>query len=269
MMMELRSIFGFHCPPFTREIPTEQLLRFPFFVEAQESILRALENRMSCAVVAPAGAGKTAFVRFVESLLPEARYRTRYVKVMDLSKRDLCREIAATCGLRPAGSYPELVRRFQEHCEALCQNQALRAVLLLDEAQDMRPDVMGLVATLTNFQMDSKLVLAVLLAGKLNLKRLLLHEDQEAVKGRLHHFATLRLLSHEEVLQYIAHRCAIAGAPNVPFDEAAQQAIFEVARGNLRCTDGLALKSLEHAARGGHKVVSAQHVMLARRDLWQ
>jgi type II secretory pathway predicted ATPase ExeA len=91
----------------------------------------------------------------------------------------------------------------------------------------------------------------------------------DTVKGRLHHFATLRLLSRDEIVQYIEHRCAIAGAPTVPFDEAAQQAIFEVARGNLRCTDELALKSLEHAARAGHKAVSPQHITLARRDLWQ
>jgi type II secretory pathway predicted ATPase ExeA len=269
MMMELRNIFHFTHPPFTREIPTDQLLPFPFFTEAQDAIVHALQNRMSCAIVAPAGAGKTVLMRSIQSLLPEARYRTHYVKVVDLSKRDLCREIAATCGLRPAGSYPELVRRFQEHCETLCCSQALRPCLMLDEAQSMRPDVIGMVTTLTNFDFDSKLVLSVLLAGKLSLKKLLMTEEQEAVRGRLHHFATLRLLSRDEVFQYIAHRCTIAGAPNVPFDEAAQQAIFEIARGNLRCTDELGLKSLEIAARSDHKVVSAQHVVLARRDLWQ
>jgi general secretion pathway protein A len=188
---------------------------------------------------------------------------------VDLSKRDLCREIAATCGLRPAGSYPELVRRLQDHCDMLCQSQALRCVLMLDEAQSMRPDVIGMVATMTNFEMDSRLVLSILLAGKLSLKKILLTEEHEAVRGRLHHFATLRLLSRDEVFQYIAHRCTVAGAPNVPFDEAAQQAIFEIARGNLRCTDEIALKSLEIAARSAHGVVSAQHVVLARRDLWQ
>ena len=46
--------------------------------------------------------------------LPEARYRTHYVKVTGLSKRDMCREIACAVGASPAGTYPALVRNLQD-----------------------------------------------------------------------------------------------------------------------------------------------------------
>ncbi|MBK8980720.1 MAG: ATP-binding protein [Planctomycetes bacterium] len=63
-------------------------------------MLRTLDARMSCAIIAPAGTGKTSVLRAVVARLPEARYSTHYVKVTGLSKRDMCREIAYAAGVR-------------------------------------------------------------------------------------------------------------------------------------------------------------------------
>ena len=113
-MKDLRSRFGFHCTPFTREIGNGD--RFPLaqYDDALGALLQTIEQRMSCALIAPAGTGKTALLRAIVERLPDARYRTHYVKVTGLSKRDMCREIAAVLGLPPVGSYPSLVRKLQE-----------------------------------------------------------------------------------------------------------------------------------------------------------
>jgi general secretion pathway protein A len=267
MTMELRKILGFHTTPFTREIRAQDLLRFPFFDEAAGAIKSCLEIRMAAALIAPAGTGKTALVRYVESLLSEARYRVTYIKVTDLGKRDLCRDIAVACDLgKPAATYPALVRQIQERFESQYATDGVRPILLIDESQDFRPDVLGMFRILTNFDRDSKLVLGLLLAGKPPLRKLFAREDQEAMARRIYHYATLRLLSREETLKYIEHRCALAGCTTVPFDEAALEALFEISRGNLRAIDQLALKALEHAARDQKKVVATAHITLARRD---
>jgi general secretion pathway protein A len=64
---------------------------------------------------------------------------------------------------------------------------------------------------LTNFDMDSRLVLSLVLAGQTPLRALLARDDQEAMARRIIHYAQLRLLSRDELAQYIAHRCAVAG----------------------------------------------------------
>jgi general secretion pathway protein A len=268
MPTDLRSTFGFHIVPFTREIRPEQQLALPFFDEILAALLRAVDNRMSCALLGPSGAGKTTLLRRFCSVLPEARYRVHYVKVTDLSKRDMCREIAVACGAEPAGSYPMLVRRLEEHFQSVADTEARRPVLILDECQDFRPDVLSMLRILTNFEMDSRLVLSLVLAGQPSLKQLLARDDLDAMARRIIHYAQLRLLSRDEVDTYVAHRCALAGAATSPFDARCLDAFFEIARGNLRTTDDLALKSLEHAALSGHKTVSVQHVIAARKDLW-
>lgn len=267
-MIDLRACYGFHCTPFTRELRSEEHFSLPFFEEALEGLLRCLEARMSAALIAPAGCGKTALVRRLLEKLPEARYRTHYVKVTDLSKRDMCREIACACGAATAGSYPALVRRLQERFEATASSDGLRPVLVLDEAHDLRPDVLAMLRVLTNFQMDSRLVLSVLLCGQPPLKALLTRDEQEAVARRLFHYATLRPLSREELGGYLTHRCTTAGAKSFPFDQGAIDAIFEISRGNLRAADSLSLKALQKAALLKLKVVGTGHVLEARKELW-
>ena len=266
--MDLRSAFGLHTTPFTREIRTEDHLALPMHQEALDGLLRAIEGRMSAALIAPAGTGKTTLLRRLVARLPEARYQVRTVKVTDLGKRDLCREIAVACDVQPAGSYPTLVRRLEERFESTLDNEAVRPVVILDESHELRPDVLAMLRLLTNFHMDSRLVLSLVLAGQTPLGKLLRRDDQEAIARRLVFYGTLRTLSDDETRGYVEHRCTIAGASHSPFDPAAVDAIYEMSRGNLRAIDLLALEALNGAARAKVSTVCASHVAAARKVLW-
>ena len=266
--MDLRSTFGLHTTPFTREIRIEDQLTLPMHQEALDGLLRALDARMSAALIAPAGTGKTALLRRLVDHLPEARYQVRSVKVTGLSKRDLCREIAAACGVPPAGSYPALVRKLTERFETTLDDGGLRPVIVLDEAHELRPEVLSMLRLLTNFKMDSRLVLSIVLSGQPPLGTLLRRDDQEAIARRLVYYATLRTFSDAETRAYVEHRCAIAGAPRSPFDAAAVDALYEMSRGNLRAIDCLALEALGIAARAKATVVCAGHLVAARKVLW-
>ena len=264
---DLRSHFGLSEIPFTREISVESRWHSAHFDEPLADLVRTIDQRMSAVLIAPAGTGKTALLRALRARLPEARYKVHYVKVTSLSKRDICREIAVAAGLAPAGSYPMLVRRLQERFEAVHGDDGLRPVLLIDEAHDMRPEVLAILRILTNFDMDSRLVLSLVLAGPGALAQILQRDELEAVSRRMAHFATLRLLSRTETRKYMEHRLTIAGCRSFPFDEPSTDAVFEISRGNLRAIDQLCRKSLELAALNGHPVVDPSTVAAARQRL--
>lgn len=268
MMTNFKSSFGCHATPFTREIRVEELHDLPFCHEARDNILRAIEKRMSAALIAGPGSGKSTVVRAVMGRLSEARYMTHYVKCADIGKRDMCREIACACAVQSAGSFPTLLRRIQEKFESSLADSGRRPVLFLDEAHDLRPEVLAMLRVLTNFQMDSKLVLSLVLAGQPPLAKRLAQDDQNAIARRIIHYASLRPLSRDETANYVEYRMSVAGAKHSPFDDASLDAIYEIARGNLRIIDNLALESLELAAAAKLKVVSAQHVAAARRAQW-
>lgn len=265
---DVASRFGFHVTPFTCEIRVEDHYIHETYAEHMDHLLDAVDKRMSAALTAPAGAGKTALLRGLVSRLPETRYQTHYIKAPDLSKRDLCREISVVTGIEAAGNYPTLVRRLQERFVESLDMDGRRPVLLIDEAHGMRPEVLEVLKVLTNFDMDSRLVVSIVLSGQSPLSTVLKNQKLEDVARRLAHYATLRLLSRAETKSYIQHRCRIAGAAACPFDPGSIEALYEIGRGNLRATDHLALKSLEIAHKQNCDVVDASHVAQGRAMLW-
>lgn len=264
---DLRAHFGLSAVPFTRELPIDKRWRHDAADQLTADLREILDHRMSAALIAPAGTGKTVLIRALVDGLPRARFRVTYVKVTALSRRDMCREIACALGQEPAGQYATLVRRIQTWCTTCTENDGVRPVLILDEAHDLRPEVLAILRVLTNFEMDSKLVLSMLLVGQPPLSKLLQRDEMEAVSRRLARFGTLRTLSREEARRYAQHRLTICGARGELLDGSAHDALYECAQGNLRATDSIALRALQLACRQGAGAVDANHVAAARAEV--
>ena len=97
---DVRAHFGFTKTPFTREIAVTERWRSPIFEEPLQELHATVAARQSAVLVAPSGTGKTGLVRALLARLPEARYRTHYLKVTSLGMRDFCREIAVVAGVK-------------------------------------------------------------------------------------------------------------------------------------------------------------------------
>jgi len=265
---ELCAHFGLHHLPFTRELSIADRFRHPQYDELVEDLRQLVEHRLSAALIAPAGTGKTVVLRTLKEALPEARYRTHYMKVTDLSKRDFCREIASAIGAKSAGYYGALVRQIQNRCETLMATESLRPLLLIDECHDARPDVLAILRVISNFEMDSRLVVSMVLSGQGPLRTMLRRDHLEDVSRRLALVGTLRLLSRSETQDYIEHRLRLVGGQTDLFDPHAHEAIFEATQGNLRAIDRLAMRALQLAAGAGDKIADAGVVTRARAQVW-
>jgi len=142
--MDFNAHFGLRKTPFTREVAVSDMYAHPQRDEVLDCLVRAVQQRMSAGLEAPAGLGKTAMIRALCDALADVRYHVHYVKVTGLSKRDMCREIAKSLDLPEAGSYPRLVRLVQEAVETRSQTDGTRTVLILDDAHELRPDVLAM-----------------------------------------------------------------------------------------------------------------------------
>lgn len=264
----LEKHFGLKHTPFTREIDVDKKMNFAFLDTQLSAIEETVKRRMSAILIAPPGTGKSFIMRQLVTKLPQAPYKTTYFKVNRLSCRDLCREIAQAVGARSVGSYPGLVRAVQERFEQTIASDGIRPVLIFDDAHAMKPEGFELLKILTNFEMDSRLVVSLVLAGHSSLKEKLHRDDLEDIRQRITYCGELRFLSRDETHAYVSHRMTIAGANTLPFDTDSLEGIYEMSRGNMRAIDTLALQSLKKAADAQIKTVGVQHVHQARAEIW-
>ena len=260
--------FGFKSRPFTREIAVRDCFSLPFLDEQVEELTTAIQMKMSGVLMASPGQGKTVILRRIREQLPEARYKVTNIKVTRVSGRDLCREISKVIGAKPAGTYPALVRATQERIEVSSSAEGVRSVIMFDDAHALRDQGFELLKILSNFEMDSKLMVSFILAGHLGLKDRLGSHNLADIKQRIIHFGQLRLLSREETYDYLKHRLHLVGCSTFPIDENALEIIYEMTRGNMRAIDNLALKSLGFASSKNDRIVSGPHVTKAGADLW-
>ncbi len=261
------SYFGLAGQPFTQEISPNRMWRQPDLDQFVDDLEAAVFERTSSAVIGPSGGGKSALLRRLVDRLPEARCQTVVYQVTSVGKRDFYRGLARASGIEPKGSWPSLLEGIQNHAKALVSTEARRPVLIVDEAQDMRPEVLSTLRMLTNFNLDSELLISIILVGDSGLDTLLHRPDMEALRSRLALVLRLRLLSRGETKAYIDHRLEVVGARRQILDDSAVEAVFDYSRGNLRAVDHLCRTALALAARQSVETVDAGLVTAARKRL--
>ena len=262
-----RAHFGLAEWPFTSEIAVGKMWRHPALDELVDDLEATVSARFSAAVIAPSGTGKTALLRRLVERLPDTRYRIADIKVTAVSNRDFYRGLARTLGLSPTGTWSSLLDALQAYARTLATTEARRLVILVDEAQDMRPEVLSTLRMLTNFNLDSELVISLILVGDTGLDTLLQRPDLAALRSRLARVVRLRLLSRPETRAYVEHRLDLVGARSQILDDSAIEAVFDYSRGNLRAIDHLCRTALALASKQGLDSVDAGLVTAARKRL--
>jgi len=106
-----------------------------------------------------------------------------------------------------------------------------RTILVVDEAQNLAPDVLEEVRLLTNLETAKQKLLQIVLIGQPELRDLLARNDlrqlAQRITGRYH----LEPLSRDETAQYVDHRLKVAGALGEVFDAGAKREVFRLSQG--------------------------------------
>jgi type II secretory pathway predicted ATPase ExeA/cell division protein FtsN len=277
--------FGLTEAPFSLAPDPRFLYASASISAALEQLAYALGRREPLIVVTgEIGTGKTLLCRAVLKRIP----RETFLSVIDdplLERDDLLKQMLEDFGVIAKDrtrltetTRHELVEALQAFLRSLSAIQA-HAVVAIDEAQHLRPDVLEQIRLLSNMNDERGTLLQIILVGQPELESLLsqpeLRQLQQRVTRRFH----LEPLNREEVREYIDHRLALArnGASRAPgaaelahelaawssmkrdaqFTDEAVQAVFEISRGFPRVINLLCDRSLEAACASNLRVVDA------------
>ncbi|HEV8017615.1 MAG TPA: AAA family ATPase [Steroidobacteraceae bacterium] len=133
-----------------------------------------------------------------------------------------------------------------------------RVVLVVDEAQNLSPDVLEQVRLLTNLETNTQKLLQIILIGQPELRELLgrteLRQLAQRITGRYH----LNPLSQEETAAYVLHRLRVAGATSDIFAPQALSAVFRLSQGVPRVINVICDRALLGAySLDRHRVTGA------------
>lgn len=123
--------------------------------------------------------------------------------------------------------------------------QGRSALLFVDEAQNMSPQVLEELRLLMNINVDRP-AFQVVLVGQPELRAVLKRPDMRQFAQRVaveHH---LQALDDNEAGEYIQHRLRVAGGDSGLFDAAACQLIYQRSRGIPRLINSLCDTALEY-----------------------
>ena len=135
------------------------------------------------------------------------------------------------------------------------------AVLIVDEAQNLSPEVLEEIRLLTNLETSTEKLLQIVLTGQPELEEKLKLPELRQLRQRITLRCRTAALSQEETFGYVAERLRIAGANGEPiFSKEAIQTAHIYSRGIPRVINLLCEHALINSYVDGLRPVPAQTV---------
>jgi type II secretory pathway predicted ATPase ExeA len=234
--------FNLKYNPFGLNPPTDGLLVTSqmenFFWRISQGLLR--EGGFALITGEP-GSGKSVALQLLIEYLN--RQEEVIVGILSRPQSRLCdfyREMGELFGIdiKPHnrwGGFKTLRKTWQEHLD----KRLIRPILLIDEAQQMNPEVLSELRVLASTQLDSRSILSVVLAGDLRLIELLRRPELVPLAGRIRHRIALEPSNRDELREYLCHLQTQAGNAKLLTPELVNT-LADHAQGNLRLMINLA-----------------------------
>ncbi len=140
-------------------------------------------------------------------------------------------------------------------------------VLIVDEAQNLRVDVLEQLRLLTNLETSEKKLLQIILLGQPELRDMLAKNELRQLAQRITARYHLNALNRVEVGAYLKCRLSVAGRAAPAFSKAAVNKIFHLSGGIPRLINLIADRSLLGAYASHSELAEPAHVKQAYREI--
>jgi type II secretory pathway predicted ATPase ExeA len=236
--------YGLCRKPFSKTPDPSMLFESPEHGEALARMEQAVEDRELMVLTGEIGCGKTTLSRALLDRLPE-EVRPALIINPRLSPNQLLRTIAMRLGAENPKRYRcDLIEQVHDLLYA-CHEGGVLPLLIVDEAQTIPArETFEEIRLLTNFQLDDRNLLAVLLMGQPELGRRLRRPAYEALRQRIGLSYHLGPLPRASVGEYLRFRLRAAGRAEPLFTSEAVEAIAELSRGIPRWVNNIAAAAL-------------------------
>lgn len=193
------------------------------------------------------GAGKSSLARLLHQKFLDAGYLSSLLVNPNYpTPNSLLRTIAQELGTpQTSKSFKGMMDLFKQHIFGKAVGEGQTIVLIIDEAQTLKPPLLELLRQLINYETNEMKLLQLVLFAQEELRNTLARPALKNFKSRIVMASTLEPLSLDELHSMLKFRWQVAsGGAEHPFTQGAVGAIFDAAQGMPREANILADNAL-------------------------
>ncbi|HVN95334.1 MAG TPA: AAA family ATPase [Syntrophorhabdaceae bacterium] len=215
------------------------------------------------------GTGKTTVCRCLLDQMPE-NADIAFILNPKLTVDELLASICDEFGI----AYPEGNKSVKVFVSAIndfllsAHTRGRRAILIIEEAQNLSVDVLEQIRLLTNLETNQRKLLQIIMLGQPELRDMLEKPELRQLSQRITARYHLGPLTREEVSAYVSHRLSIAGYPRGQlFPPPVLKRLIRLSKGIPRLINVICDRALVGAFVEGKERVDKKTLVKAAREV--
>jgi len=251
----VKNFFGLQKMPFSKLIGVNELYHSSSFTEACARLQIGLENEDAVLLSGAVGSGKSNVLRFFTYSLDPNAYKYIYIAADNFKIGEIAKRALAALQLEVPYTGSAALRRLQQTIIKLNREKAIKPLLIIDEIQQLPTPTLVSLKNLLNYNMDSEILLFLILCGQNSIYEKLGYPQVEALNRRIRIRYFLRPLSVEETGYYISHQMKVCGVEQSVFSDETKAGIFQHSKGILSEINAICFDLLIYAAAQSKQII--------------
>jgi general secretion pathway protein A len=226
------------------------------------------QNEGFIVVTGDVGAGKTTIVRSLLDKLDPQQVVAGNLVSTQIDAEDTLRLVASSFGVRTKDvEKSDLLLSLEAFLVSVSQ-QGKRALLIVDEAQNLTPRAVEELRMLSNFQLETHALLQSFLVGQPEFRRTMQSPQMLQLRQRVIAACHIGPLDADETRGYIEHRLKCVGWKGEPkFQPGAYEGVFKASQGIPRRINAVCDRMLLSGYLAGQREFAREDVDMVAREM--
>lgn len=220
--------------PFTKQIKLSDVYMSKDYNQVHSRLNFLKQHGGIGLITSEPGYGKTFTIRTWMENQNINNLKFVYICLTTVTNREFFHQLCFCLGVEPTYRKTTLFRDIKCAISNYCDNKKMRVVIVIDEAHHLPPSILKDLQMITNFNMDSKDKLALVLVGHSVLNSILNRQPYESLRQRLVLNYSLEGLSENVAQEYVPSLLKSVGADKDIFDRSAITCAYDYSGGSIR-----------------------------------
>ena len=265
-MKDFKIYYGLEFNPFEKGQPDIEISTNDF-KEALGRLNYLKDVRGIGLFTGRSGTGKTFIMKKFSETLNPGLYKVIYMPMSTLTTIEFYRELSSQLGLEPQHKKIDNFRNIQSYIKSTVDEKRIVPVIILDEAQFLKTDILNDLIMLLNFNFDSNNYVILILSGTPVLNHTVNRAVHEALKQRIVIQYETSGMNEKDIERYVVEKLKKAGRTQPLIMPDALKALSNASQGSSRKLNNLLTHCLIIGAAREKMVIDNETGMEAANEI--